>query len=76
MAPVEKASRSVMNIVFRTPSEALDAQFVAEAKKAQMIGLKGHRTTGGLRVSAYNAVSVKDIEVLVSFMEQFAKSHG
>ncbi|MFO0596264.1 MAG: 3-phosphoserine/phosphohydroxythreonine transaminase [Myxococcaceae bacterium] len=76
VAPVEKASRSVMNIVFRTPSEALDAQFVAEAKKAQMIGLKGHRTTGGLRVSAYNAVSVKDIEVLVSFMEQFAKSHG
>ncbi|MBL8915587.1 MAG: aminotransferase class V-fold PLP-dependent enzyme, partial [Archangium sp.] len=75
-APVEKASRSVMNIVFRTPSEALDGTFVTEAKKANMIGLKGHRTTGGIRVSAYNAVSVQDIEVLVSFMEQFAKSHG
>jgi phosphoserine aminotransferase len=76
VAPVEKASRSVMNIVFRCPSEALDATFVAEAKKANMIGLKGHRTAGGIRVSAYNAVSVGDIEVLVSFMEQFAKSHG
>lgn len=75
-APVEKSSRSVMNIVFRCPSEALDATFVAEAKKANMVGLKGHRTAGGIRVSAYNAVSVQDIEVLVSFMEQFAKSHG
>lgn len=75
-APVEKASRSVMNIVFRCPSEALDATFVAEAKKANMIGLKGHRTAGGIRVSAYNAVSLEDIETLVSFMEQFAKSHG
>lgn len=75
-APVEKASRSVMNIVFRCPSEPLDARFVAEAKKANMIGLKGHRITGGIRVSAYNAVSVQDIEVLVSFMEQFAKSNG
>ncbi|HEY1086856.1 MAG TPA: 3-phosphoserine/phosphohydroxythreonine transaminase [Archangium sp.] len=75
-APVEKASRSVMNIVFRTPSEALDADFVAEAKKQNMIGLKGHRSAGGIRVSAYNAVSVQDIEALVSFMEQFAKSRG
>ena len=75
-APVEKASRSVMNIVFRCPSEALDATFVAEAKKANMIGLKGHRTAGGIRVSAYNALSLEDIETLVSFMEQFAKSHG
>jgi phosphoserine aminotransferase len=75
-APVEKASRSVMNIVFRTPSDALDATFIADAKKANMIGLKGHRSTGGIRVSAYNAVSVQDIETLVSFMEQFAKSHG
>lgn len=76
VAPVEKASRSVMNIVFRTPSEALDATFVAEAKKQNMIGLKGHRTAGGIRVSAYNAVSVQDIEALVSFMKQFAQSHG
>ena len=75
-APVEKASRSVMNIVFRTPSEALDADFVAEAKKAGMIGLKGHRTAGGIRVSAYNAVSVHDIETLVAFMDRFAQTRG
>ncbi|MBI3183281.1 MAG: 3-phosphoserine/phosphohydroxythreonine transaminase [Myxococcales bacterium] len=75
-APVEKESRSLMNIVFRLPSEALEEKFVSEAKKAGMVGLKGHRSVGGIRVSAYNAVSVADIRTLVSFMESFAKSNG
>ncbi len=75
-APVEIASRSVMNIVFACPSEALDDTFVREAKKAGMVGLRGYRTTGGIRVSAYNAVSVEDVDTLVSFMDSFAKRHG
>jgi phosphoserine aminotransferase len=75
-APVEKGSRSVMNIVFRLPSEALEERFVKEAQKAGMVGLKGHRSAGGIRVSAYNAVSVEDIQTLVSFMESFAKANG
>jgi phosphoserine aminotransferase len=75
-APVEKADRSVMNIVFRLPSEALEDKFVAEAKKANMWGLKGHRSVGGIRVSAYNAVSVLDIKALVGLMESFAKANG
>jgi phosphoserine aminotransferase len=76
LAPVERSSRSVMNIVFKCPSEALDEKFVAEAKEAGMVGLKGHRIAGGIRVSAYNAVSVKDAEILASFMQSFARSHG
>ncbi len=75
-APVEKESRSLMNIVFRLPSEALEDKFVSEAKKNKMVGLKGHRSAGGIRVSAYNAVSVEDIQALVSFMESFAKANG
>ena len=75
-APVERSSRSVMNIVFKCPSEALDEKFVAEAKQAGMVGLKGHRIAGGIRVSAYNAVSVKDAETLASFMQSFARSNG
>jgi phosphoserine aminotransferase len=55
--PVEPQSRSVMNMVFHCPSEALTDLFVTQAAKQQMIGLKGHRTAGGIRVSAYNAVS-------------------
>ena len=75
-APVEKAARSTMNIVFRLPSEELDERFVAEAKKQRMVGLKGHRSAGGIRVSAYNAVSPENIRTLVSFMESFAKANG
>jgi phosphoserine aminotransferase len=75
-APVEKAARSTMNIVFRLPTEELDDRFVAEAKKQRMVGLKGHRSSGGIRVSAYNAVSPENIRTLVSFMESFAKANG
>ena len=75
-APVEKAARSTMNIVFRLPTEELDDRFVAEAKKQRMVGLKGHRSAGGIRVSAYNAVSPENIRTLVSFTESFAKANG
>ncbi|MEJ7730731.1 MAG: 3-phosphoserine/phosphohydroxythreonine transaminase [Polyangiaceae bacterium] len=71
-APVEKASRSTMNIVFRLPSEELEKRFLAEASQKRMVGLAGHRSTGGIRVSAYNAVSIEAIETLVSFMNDFA----
>ncbi len=73
-APVEKASRSYMNIVFRLPSEELEKRFVAEATKKNMIGLAGHRSTGGIRVSAYNAVSYESIEALTTFMSEFRKT--
>jgi phosphoserine aminotransferase len=75
-SPVEKESRSYMNVVFRLPSEALEEKFVAEAKKANMVGLKGHRSVGGIRASIYNAVTVDNIKTLVSFMESFAKANG
>jgi phosphoserine aminotransferase len=73
--PVEPESRSVMNIVFRLPTEALEEAFVAEAKQQGMVGLKGHRSTGGIRVSAYNAVTVEGIAKLVGFMDAFASKH-
>jgi phosphoserine aminotransferase len=72
-APVEKKSRSLMNVVFRLPTEALEEQFVSEAKKANMVGLKGHRSVGGIRVSTYNAVSLEAVHVLAAFMADFMK---
>jgi len=71
--PVERESRSVMNVVFRLPSEADEERFVAEAKKQGMVGLKGHRSVGGIRVSAYNAVEPEWVEALAGFMEEFAR---
>ena len=75
-APVAKDSRSLMNVVFRLPSEDLEAAFVSEGKAARFIGLKGHRSVGGIRVSMYNAISPEDIARLVQFMEDFAKKNA
>lgn len=75
-APVEKGSRSVMNVVFRLASEDLEKRFVEEAKKQGMVGLKGHRSVGGIRVSLYNAVEPSWVEELARFMKDFAKKAG
>ena len=74
--PVEASSRSVMNVVFRLPTEALEDKFVAEAKKQKMVGIKGHRSVGGIRVSTYNAVPLEWVTALCDFMKQFAKDNG
>jgi phosphoserine aminotransferase len=71
--PVERQSRSVMNVVFRLPSEQQEEAFVAEARKHGMVGLKGHRSVGGIRVSAYNAVEPAWIDALCAFMREFAR---
>jgi phosphoserine aminotransferase len=74
--PVEDDSRSYMNVVFRLPSEDLEAKFVAEGKAAGMVGLKGHRSVGGCRASIYNAMPLEGVEVLADFMRDFAKNNG
>jgi phosphoserine aminotransferase len=71
--PVEKQSRSVMNVVFRLPSEQQEEALVAEAKKRGMVGLKGHRSVGGIRVSTYNAVEPAWVDALCELMQEFAK---
>ncbi len=70
--PVERGSRSAMNAVFRLATPELEDQFVAEATSQQMIGLKGHRSVGGIRVSMYNAVEVEWVRALTEFMADFA----
>ena len=70
-SPVAKADRSRMNVVFRTPSEEMDAKFVAEATAAGLTQLKGHRLVGGCRASIYNAMPMEGIVALVDFMKKF-----
>jgi phosphoserine aminotransferase len=74
--PVEPASRSYMNVVWRLPSEELEATFVAEALAAGMCGLKGHRSVGGCRASIYNAMAMEGVEYLAEFMRTFARKNG
>jgi phosphoserine aminotransferase len=75
-SPVEKSSRSIMNIVWRLPSEELEEQFLAQAKKASFVGLKGHRSVGGVRASLYNAVPLEAVDALTSFMKDFEQKNG
>lgn len=72
---VEPGSRSLMNVTFRTPSEELDAAFLEEVKKYKFTNLKGHRSTGGLRASIYNAMPKAGVEALVKFMKEFEEEH-
>lgn len=75
-SPVDRRYRSRMNVVFRLPSEELEAKFVEESKAAGMLGLKGHRSVGGLRASIYNALPVEGVQTLASFMTDFARRNG
>jgi phosphoserine aminotransferase len=76
--PVEKSSRSKMNAVFRVAGgdEALEKKFAKEAEAAGLVGVKGHRSVGGMRVSLYNAVTLDGVEALVSFMREFERKNG
>ncbi len=72
----QSADRSNMNIPFRMPSEELEDQFVKELKKADLIGLKGHRSVGGLRASLYNALPLESAKALAEFMAEFQRKNG
>ncbi len=69
-------SRSVMNVTWRLPSEALEEAFVKEAKAAGFDGLKGHRSVGGIRASLYNALELESVQSLAAFMRDFEGRHG
>src|SRR4029079_9604616 len=74
--PVAKDARSWMNVVFTLPKPELDKTFAAEAKTAGLVGLEGHRSVGGMRASLYNAMPVSGVEALVSFMNEFERTHA
>jgi phosphoserine aminotransferase len=76
--PVEKDSRSLMNVVFRVAggNEAIEKDFGKLAASAGLVGTPGHRSVGGMRVSLYNAVEPAAVEALVSFMREFQRTRG
>jgi phosphoserine aminotransferase len=76
--PVEKASRSRMNVVFRIAggNEAIEKKFAEQAVAAGLVGTPGHRSVGGMRVSLYNAVGLDATQALVDFMREFQRTQG
>ncbi len=67
--------RSLMNVPFVTGNDELDAKFVAEAKAAGFVNIKGHRSVGGMRASIYNAMPIEGVEKLVEFMKKFEEEN-
>ncbi|MBX3269196.1 MAG: 3-phosphoserine/phosphohydroxythreonine transaminase [Sandaracinaceae bacterium] len=74
--PVEPASRSRMNVVWRLPTEELEQRFLAEASARSMVGLKGHRSVGGLRASLYDFVEEAWVDALAELMDELRRAHG
>jgi phosphoserine aminotransferase len=72
----EPESRSIMNITFRLPSEALEQRFIQEAMENDLGGLKGHRSVGGCRASVYNPTSLEAVRALTDFMKEFERKNG
>jgi phosphoserine aminotransferase len=74
--PVNKADRSRMNVPFSTRDAAHDTEFIKQAEARGLLQLKGHRLTGGMRASIYNAMSLAGVQALVGFMDEFAQRKG
>ncbi|MFM9836582.1 MAG: 3-phosphoserine/phosphohydroxythreonine transaminase [Methylophilaceae bacterium] len=74
--PTAKENRSRMNIPFTLKNEALDEEFLKEAKSRGLLQLKGHRSVGGMRASIYNAMPVEGVQTLVEFMKAFEKNQS
>jgi len=72
---VKPDSRSKMNVTFRLPSEDLEKECIAKATEAGIVGIKGHRSVGGIRASIYNAMSLEGVETLVEFLKTYRKAH-
>lgn len=75
-SPVDRASRSRMNVPFVLADDRLDQKFLRESEEAGLLNLKGHRSVGGMRASIYNAVPLEAVEALVAFMADFEKRNG
>ncbi|MCD8498857.1 MAG: 3-phosphoserine/phosphohydroxythreonine transaminase [Clostridiales bacterium] len=73
-APVEKGSRSIMNVPFVTGDDELDKKFCKAAEKAGFVNIKGHRSVGGMRASIYNAMPEAGVDALIEFMREFEQN--
>ena len=76
VCPVAHADRSRMNVPFRTPDTATDAEFLKQAEARGMLQLKGHKLAGGMRASIYNAMPIAGVQALTSFMSEFEQRKG
>jgi phosphoserine aminotransferase len=73
---VAKEDRSAMNAVFVMENPALEKEFLDLCKQEGMIGVKGHRSVGGFRISMYNALPIESVVAITELMKEFAAQHA
>ncbi|WP_058554856.1 3-phosphoserine/phosphohydroxythreonine transaminase [Thiohalocapsa sp. ML1] len=74
--PVQPDCRSWMNVPFTLADASLDDAFLAGAKQAGLLTLKGHRSVGGMRASIYNAMPEAGVDALIAYMAEFERTRG
>jgi phosphoserine aminotransferase len=74
--PISVDCRSIMNVPFVLADSSRDADFLRRAAEAGLVGLKGHRSVGGMRASLYNAMPYSGVESLIDFMRDFEQHHA
>ena len=75
-ATVAREDRSAMNAVFVIDDAALEKEFLELAEKEGMVGIRGHRTAGGFRVSMYNALPIESVQAMTELMIYFSEKKG
>ena len=73
---IHEDNRSCMNVPFRLHNESLTSAFLSGAQANNFIGLKGHKSVGGLRASLYNAMTDDSVDALLAYLESFAREHS
>ncbi len=73
---VDRQDRSLMNATFTTKNAEHEKLFLDECKKNGMVGVKGHRSVGGLRVSMYNAMPINTVQTMCDLMKDFSKKYS
>ncbi|ASJ75223.1 Phosphoserine aminotransferase [Granulosicoccus antarcticus IMCC3135] len=73
---IHPQNRSLMNIPFQLKNDSLTAEFLKGASDRNFVGLKGHKSIGGLRASLYNATTDRSVDELVDYLDIFAKQHA
>jgi phosphoserine aminotransferase len=75
-ANIGKEDRSKMNACFTIADKEIEKEFMAACKEQNFYGIKGHRTTGGFRISMYNALQYESVVALTDLMKDFEQKHG
>ncbi|MET3496092.1 phosphoserine aminotransferase [Variovorax boronicumulans] len=73
---IDASCRSRMNVPFFLADESRNEAFLAGAREAGLLQLKGHKSVGGMRASLYNAMPLAGVQALVGYMREFARSHA